>query len=207
MKILIATHNPAKLKRYQTIVKDVPELELTTLTDLGITHKVTEPFQTAKENAIYKAKEYAKLSALPTLAIDEAVITNFLPPEKQPGVFVKRIKKTNEEVTDEEILDHWKKIFQQHPQKDKLFIWDFSIAFYNPHTNFSGYVQAVKTNSVSEKFSTKRSPGYPMSSFLIPQGMVKPYIDLTNEERAIVDKDTFKDLVPHIKQWIQNKST
>jgi inosine/xanthosine triphosphate pyrophosphatase family protein len=202
MKILIATHNPAKLKRYKSLVNEIPNLELITLTELNITAKVDEPHNTAKENAIHKAKEYANISGLPTIAIDEGVMTNFLPPEEQPGVFVKRIKKTNAEVTDEEILEHWKNIFQQYPQKTKKFIWDFSVAFFNPQTNFLGYAKFTKTMTVADVFSAKRSPGYPMSSFLIPAGMQKPYIDLSDAERKRVDNETFKQLIPQVKQWI-----
>src|SRR5471030_1230583 len=127
MKVLIATHNPAKLKRYQSLLKDIATVSLLSLADLRITHRTDEPYETAKENAIYKASEYAKLSNLITIAIDEAVKTNFLSDTEQPGVFVRRIHKTKEEVSDEQALAHWKEVFLRYPHADKQFIWDFSI--------------------------------------------------------------------------------
>ena len=51
---------------------------------------MAEPYNEVLDNAIIKAKEYASLSQLPVLAIDEALKTNFLPDSEQPGAFVRR---------------------------------------------------------------------------------------------------------------------
>ncbi|WP_420917084.1 non-canonical purine NTP pyrophosphatase [Dictyobacter halimunensis] len=78
MKILLATHNPSKFERYNNLLREVANLELVSLQGVSISEKVDEPFATAKENAIHKAVKYARISQLPTLAVDEAVTTNFL---------------------------------------------------------------------------------------------------------------------------------
>ena len=203
MKILIATHNQAKFERYTRLLKDIPNIELLSLKDLGITTKVDEPFETAQENAEHKAREYAKLTQLPTLAIDEATTTNFLPENEQPGVYVRRFADKNKEMTDEEALTIWQQLFQKYPQKDKQFIWDFSIAFYNPTTDQLHTSKAVMTSKVADTFSNIREKGYPMSSFLIPTTATKPYADLTNEEKLESDKKIFQTFMQDFMRWVQ----
>jgi inosine/xanthosine triphosphate pyrophosphatase family protein len=174
MEILLATHNPAKFLRYQRLLKDVANLNLLTLSNVNISIKVDEPYDNAKENAVYKAKEYAKMSGLPTIAIDEATSTNFLPDNEQPGVFVRRFANKEKEMTDNESLEVWHELFQKYPQNPKRFIWDFSIAYFNPQSDKLHYSKVVMESKVAEKFSDRIEKGYPMSSFLIIDGSSKP---------------------------------
>lgn len=104
MKILIATHNQSKFKRYYNLLVDIPQIELISLSELGINDKVDEPFDNALENAIHKAKTYGNLSNLITLAIDDECHTNFLPSNEQPTVYVRRLNKDKKEFTDTEVL-------------------------------------------------------------------------------------------------------
>lgn len=203
MRILFATHNPAKLQRYKNILNEFTHIELISLKDIGISQKVEEPFPTSKENAIYKAKEYAQLSHLPTLAVDEAVNTNFLPKDEQPGVYVRRYANKETTLTDEEMLHVWKEIFKEYPQKDKQFIWEFSIAFYNVATSQFHYTRAIMLSDVAEVFSKTRQKGYPMSSFLTHKGTNKPYAELSETEKLNADKETLKDFIKEFPRWIK----
>ncbi|OGH12540.1 MAG: hypothetical protein A2857_01130 [Candidatus Levybacteria bacterium RIFCSPHIGHO2_01_FULL_36_15] len=202
MKIVIATHNPAKFKRYKRLLKDLLGIEFISLENLGIIDRISEPFDNAKENAIFKAKEYAKLTGYSTLAVDEQMKTNFLPREKQPGVFVRRIKKNSQEATDEEVLKYWEKIFYKYPQENKKFIWDFYIVLYNPATNKSYYWKVIQIATAAKKFSNILEPGYPMSSFLIHSQTNKPYSELSEDEKLNVDKKIFHKFVRDFKNLI-----
>ncbi len=71
-ELLIATHNPGKLREFTEIFSDL-NLRLYSLTDLGITVVVEETGQTFAENARLKAEEYCALSGLPTLADDSGL--------------------------------------------------------------------------------------------------------------------------------------
>lgn len=195
MKVLIATHNPAKLLRYQRLLAVFPNVELVSLTDLGITTKVDEPFETAKENAVYKAEEYSKISGLPTLSVDESVMTNFLPDNEQPGVYVRRFADKTHEMTDLEALEIWRKVIQENPHEDQQFIWDYSIAFFNPVTKESKYCKVVNIARVAKEFSKKVIPGYPMSSFMIYQGTSKPAADLAESEAIEADREIFHNFI------------
>lgn len=191
MKLLLATHNQGKIKRYRNLFSEIKNLELITLADLDITAKVDEPFNTPEENSIHKAREYGKISQLPTIAIDEAVTTNFLPENEQPGVLVRRFKE-NRELSDLEILDLWRNIFKNYPNQDLKFIWDFSLSYYHPKTEELKTIKATQLDSVSTDFSRIINPGYPMSSFMIPDGLNKTHSELTSEESLLVDKNNLK---------------
>jgi len=197
MKLLLATHNQGKIKRYRNLFSGVKNLELITLADLNITAKVDEPFNTPEENSIHKAREYGRLSNLPTIAIDEAVTTNFLPEDEQPGVLVRRFKE-NRELSDLEILDLWRSIFKSYPNQDLKFIWDFSLSYYYPETKELKTIKAEQIDSVAAEFSKIIDPGYPMSSFMIPQNSSKTYSELTDDEYLVVDKNNLKPFLDFI---------
>jgi XTP/dITP diphosphohydrolase len=72
MKILIATHNPGKKREYAALFDD-PRVELTTLTEQGIAQDVEETGATFAENALLKARHYAQLTGLLTLADDSGL--------------------------------------------------------------------------------------------------------------------------------------
>jgi Ham1 family len=197
MKLLLATHNQGKIKRYRNLFAELKNLELITLADLNITTKVDEPFNTPEENSIHKAREYGKLCQLPTIAIDEAVTTNFLPDNEQPGVLVRRFKE-NRELSDLEILDLWGGIFKNYPNQDLKFIWDFSLSYYHPETEELKTVKAIQLDSVTKDFSKIINPGYPMSSFMIPDGLSKHHSELTEDESLMVDKNNLKPFLDFI---------
>ncbi|MFA7117946.1 MAG: non-canonical purine NTP pyrophosphatase, partial [Sphaerochaetaceae bacterium] len=178
----------------QRLFKDIANLNLITLAELGINHKADEPFSTPRENAIHKAKVYGDLSQLPTIAIDEAVSTNFLPDNEQPGVFVRRFR-SGRDLIDAEVLVVWQEIFKIYNQADRQFIWDFSLSYYNPADGLIKSAQARQTNTVAPEFSKIIDPGYPMSSFLIPAGFDRPHSELSDEECLIVDQTNLRPFV------------
>lgn len=194
-KILIATHNQGKLKRYKNLFSDFADLDMVSLQDLNINIKIDEPFDNPKDNSIFKAKEYAKISFLPTIAIDEALTTNFLPNNEQPGVFVRRFNKDKRELSDIEVLDIWKKIDKLHPGENRQFIWDFRLSYYNPENNILKTVKAVQKDYLTNLFSDKINPGYPMSSFLVPAGYDKPYVELSQNDLLGIDKKNLKPFI------------
>ncbi|MGE5138112.1 MAG: RdgB/HAM1 family non-canonical purine NTP pyrophosphatase [Rudaea sp.] len=87
MKLLIATHNPGKLREYGALLAGLP-LELLTLDEAGIPDEVDETGSTFLENACLKARAYARRSGLLTLADDSGLEVDALGGE--PGVQSKR---------------------------------------------------------------------------------------------------------------------
>jgi XTP/dITP diphosphohydrolase len=86
-KLLVATHNPGKVREYQTLLADLP-LEVTYLDAEGITLEVEEIGHTFTENAVLKATAYAATSGLWTWADDSGLEVDAL--GGAPGVYSSR---------------------------------------------------------------------------------------------------------------------
>ena len=82
-KLLIATHNPGKVREYCALLGDVP-FDLVSLSDAGINEAVDETGTTFEDNARLKAQAYAAASGLTTLADDSGLEVDAL--GGQPGV-------------------------------------------------------------------------------------------------------------------------
>ena len=65
MKVVVATHNPGKLRELEAIL--APELELVSQAALGIV-EAEEPHETFVENALAKARHASRAARLPALA-------------------------------------------------------------------------------------------------------------------------------------------
>lgn len=85
--LLIATHNPGKLREYRALLADLP-FSVVNLDDVGITTDIEETGTTFAENAILKAQGYAKLSGLWTWADDSGLEVDVL--DGKPGVYSAR---------------------------------------------------------------------------------------------------------------------
>ncbi|NOZ72369.1 MAG: RdgB/HAM1 family non-canonical purine NTP pyrophosphatase [Chloroflexi bacterium] len=82
-KLLIATHNPGKVREYRDLLADLP-LAITWLDAEKIDLDVEETGSTFAENAILKAQAYAHLSGLLTWADDSGLEVDAL--DGWPGV-------------------------------------------------------------------------------------------------------------------------
>jgi XTP/dITP diphosphohydrolase len=86
-RLLIATHNPGKLREYEDLLADLP-LILTWPGREGIDLEVEETGESFRQNAVLKAQAYAQASGLLTLADDSGLEVDVLGGE--PGVFSSR---------------------------------------------------------------------------------------------------------------------
>jgi XTP/dITP diphosphohydrolase len=86
-KLLIATHNPGKIREYEALLADLP-LAVTSLRAAGIDQDVEETGATFAENARLKAETYAAWSGLWTWADDSGLEVDVL--EGAPGVYSAR---------------------------------------------------------------------------------------------------------------------
>lgn len=82
-QLLIATRNKGKLREYEQLLAGL-SMSLTDLTTQGITNDVEETGHTFSQNAVQKAREYARISGLPTLADDSGLEVDAL--RGEPGV-------------------------------------------------------------------------------------------------------------------------
>ncbi len=87
MRLLIATTNPGKVREYRALLAGL-DLELVGLNDVGIDVDVDETGATYAANAELKARMYAQLSGLLTLADDSGLEVDAL--GGRPGVYSAR---------------------------------------------------------------------------------------------------------------------
>ncbi len=87
MKLLIATHNPGKVREYREIFHDLP-VKIVSLDEEGITMEPEETGKTFKDNAVLKARAFAGAGGLLTLADDSGLEIDALGGE--PGVYSAR---------------------------------------------------------------------------------------------------------------------
>ena len=81
MKVVVATHNPGKLRELEAIL--TPWLELVSQAALGIA-EAEEPHETFVENALAKARHASRAARLPAIADDSGLCVPALGGE--PGV-------------------------------------------------------------------------------------------------------------------------
>ena len=127
MKVLFATTNPAKVKRYREELKN-RNIELLTIKDLDFDLKVEENGKDALENAYIKAKAYYDKTHITTIATDNNLFIEELPKEKQPGVYVRRVN--GKRLTDEEMIEYYTKLVQENGGK-LTARWVYGMVIYN----------------------------------------------------------------------------
>ncbi len=86
-KLLVATHNQGKVKEFSEMLADL-DVAWLSLRDVGVVDDVEETGQTFRENAILKARFYAQVTGLLTLADDSGLEVDAL--GGRPGVYTAR---------------------------------------------------------------------------------------------------------------------
>lgn len=99
-KLLLATNNRAKVREYAKLLQGIP-YRIVSLNDVNIREQVEETGTSFEENAILKAKRYAELSGLTTIADDSGLEVEALGGE--PGV--RSARYAGEGASDKERID------------------------------------------------------------------------------------------------------
>ena len=127
-KLLIATKNQGKVGEFKQFLKELP-FEIVSLADLKITQDIEEDGRTYRENSQKKAKFFAKLSGLPTVADDGGIEIVAL--GNQPGIHSRRW--LGHEATDEELVSHMLKISKQLPKDNRRAFFKTIVTFALPN--------------------------------------------------------------------------
>ena len=129
-KLLVATHNRGKAAEYRSLLKGL-DVEMVSLTDMGISKKAEENFSTFVDNARSKAEFYAALSGLPTLADDSGLEVDVLGGE--PGV--RSARYAGKRATDAERVNFLLKKLQGVPCEKRRARFRCIIAIASPEGN------------------------------------------------------------------------
>lgn len=178
MKVLFATTNTAKVKKY---IKQLEEkgIELITIKDLDDNIKVEETGKNAIENAYLKAKAYYDLTGIPTIGMDNNLFIEGLPEEKQPGTYVRRVN--GQELNDEQMIEHYTDLVKEYGEKLEAK-WVYGMVIYNGK-EAKEYSWSKGNFYFVDKPCDKRNPGYPLDSISIMPEVNKYFVELTEEDR------------------------
>ncbi len=200
-KLLIATTNPGKLSEIKFFLQDLP-LELVSLADLEIKDQPEETGQTFEENAVLKAKFYAKISGLPTLADDGGLEIDAL--NGEPGVKSRRWI-NGLESSDEELINYTLEKLKGVPLEKRGTQIRGAIALVFPDGKVYISVGEVR-GIIAEKAYSKREAGFPFRSLLYLPELKKFYCysDLTLEEQQQYNHrdKMLKKLKPIIYEYV-----
>ena len=190
MKVLFATTNPAKIKKYYDILKE-KDIELITLKDIGINLNVDESGKDALENAYIKAKAYYDVTNIPTIGMDNNLFIEELPYEKQPGTHVRRIN--GKELNDEEMIEHYTNLVKENGGK-LTAKWVYGMVIYDGKEK-KEYKWEKGDFYFIDKVSSKRNSGYPLDSISINPLYNKYFVELTEEEKKDINEKENDDNV------------
>lgn len=178
MKVLLATTNPAKIKRYASKIQE-KGIEVITLRDIDLKLEVEENGKNAIENAYIKAKAYYEATGITTIAIDDNLFIEELPEDKQPGTNVKRVN--GKELTDDEMIVYYTNLAKENGGK-LTGKYVYGMVIYDGKES-KQYTWEKDNFYFVEKPSEKRTKGYPLDSISIMPQYNKYFVDLTPEEK------------------------
>lgn len=179
-QILIATHNQAKFLELKSTLDMLSQDKLKTvsLKALGIASEAKETGKTLCQNAKIKAKYYAQLTDLPTIADDGGLFIPSL--NNQPGIKSKRW--LGYEATDKELINYTLKQLKGLPKEKRLAYLKVCLSFYNPKNKNCFFSQEAITGYIAQKPWQKIVKGYPFRALFIVNQYKKYYDQLTVEE-------------------------
>lgn len=197
-QLLIATHNPGKVKDLHLFLSDLP-LDFVSLSDVGITEEVKEDGKTYRENAEKKALFYARKSNLPAIADDGGLEIAAL--NGEPGLNSHRW--LGPKTTYEELVKHMEIVASSLPENNRKASFKLAVALAFP----DGRVWS-STGEADGIIAAKPVPqnihGFPYRSFFYFPKIKKFYIEsgLTPREMKLYSHryKAIEKLKPVLKQ-------
>lgn len=185
-KVLFATGNESKAKRFKDgLLRN--GIEIITIKDIDEDIEVLEDGKDAIENALIKARAYAKVLDIPVFAMDDSLYIDNIPDDKQPGLYVRRVN--GKRLSDEEMLTYYSNLAHEYGVDGKLTCrWVYGIAVINNGVE-STYTWSKDDFYIVDKPSDKIDPGYPLNTISINKKLNKYFTDMTKEDYDTVKED------------------
>lgn len=197
-QILLATKNPAKIKRYKNGLLN-RGIKLLTLDDIKVNLEIQEDGQDALENALIKARNYYQETGITVMAIDDNLFLENVPMEKQPGSFVRRVNKKR--LSDLEMLEYYINLVKEYGTDGKLnAYWLYGLALIKDGLEFTYTWKSVDFYLVDTKSETIET-GYPLNSISLNKKLGKYFTDLTESDKLLIqesDDQVFDFIVKNV---------
>lgn len=194
MKLLLCTQNENKIKEIKEALKDFP-LKLVSLKDLKDFEDIEETGQTFKENALLKAKYYAKKHNLKALADDtglEVVSLNM-----RPGVYSSRYAKDDKAKISKMLLE-----LNEITNRDAQF--RTIIALYNPLNEKEVYFEGILKGTITYEPKGTEGFGYDPIFYLPELNKTLAQISLNEKSNISHRGIALKKLKEYIYENIDN---
>lgn len=180
-EIIFGTSNPGKVAHVQAALAPLG-IKVKGIAEIGDLPDVKEDGKTPQENSRNKATAYCQTINKPVLSMDNALYIDGLKDDEQPGIHVRRIPGSSRRPTDEELLNYYSNLFQQHGGK-MTGHWEFSMCIALPDGTTKEVTAVTKTRYFTSKISPKLIPGYPLESLQIDKELNKYIVEMTKEEQ------------------------
>lgn len=198
MKILFATGNQSKIKRFFKELSD-NGIELLSLNDINVNIDIEENGKDAIENAIIKAMAYYKETGMITMAMDDTLYLEGIPDKLQPGTHVRRVN--GKRLNDEEMIEHYTKLAKKYGVDGKITArWIYGIALIKDN-KINTYTWSKDDFYITDKRNDKLEKGYPLNSISINKKLNKYFTDITEEDKKIINQEE-TDVIEFIKNSI-----
>ena len=185
-KVLFATENESKCERFKNaLLKN--NIEIITINDIDKKHDIIENGKDAIENALIKARAYAKVCDIPVFAMDDNLYIDNLPKEKQPGMYVRRVN--GKRLTDDEMIEYYSNLAKVYGEKGRLTCrWVYGMAIINNNHEYT-YTWSKEDFYIVDKPSNKINPGYPLNTISINKKLNKYFTDITEDDKKKIKED------------------
>ena len=195
-KVLFATTNPAKVKKYKKALKE-KGIELITIKDLNLKLNIEENGKNAIENAYIKAKTYYEATKMPVIGMDNNLFIEELPEEKQPGTHVRRIN--GKELNDDEMIEYYTNLVKKYGGRlTAKWVYGMVICSQNGVAKYSWNKEHFY---FVDKPCEKRNPGYPLDSISVMPDNNKYWLELPKDYKEEYNK---KDNTEGVVEFIIN---
>lgn len=178
MKVLFATTNQAKVKKYRKALEE-KGIEIVTINDLNFKLDIDENGKNAIENAYIKAKTYYDKTKIPTIGMDNCLFIEELPEEKQPSTHVRRVN--GKELTDEEMIEYYTNLVKEYGGR-LTAKWVYGMVIYNGE-EAKEYSWSKSNFYLVDKPCKKITVGYPLDSISVTLESNQYWAELTEQEK------------------------
>ncbi len=183
--LLLATHNKAKLEELKLGARLTlgDSVKIISLDDVKIAMDPEETGKTFEENSLLKAKFYAEMSHLPTIADDGGLIIPAL--NNEPGVKSRRW--LGYPGTDEELINYTLHRLQGFTKDRRTAYLEVSLSYYDPQRKLYISEDEKIKGHIAEKQTGRPTNGYPFRALFVVEKFGKYYDELTQEEHQEIN--------------------
>lgn len=176
-RLVIGSTNPAKVNEWSKLIKGIGVIGVS---KLGSFPEPKEQGKTFEENAVIKARHYAKLTGEYVFSEDGGYEVDAL--GGAPGVKSRRILPGGKDGTDDDLINFVLKKLKGLPSKKRTVSLSFAAAVSDPKGNVIFEDKNSFVGIVTEKPGPVKIEGYPFRTIHFIPKLGKTYAELTDEE-------------------------